>query len=81
MLFMKEVKCSTLPAANFEMIFVSPGYLHPVCSELDRSGIRVASGDCSVTKCRRLRICIRVCTQNITHTEVLCMIWFRTQRL
>ena len=30
-----------------------PGYPHPVCSELENSGIRVANGDCSVTE-RRL---------------------------
>ena len=27
-----------------------PGYLHPVSSELEKSGIRVAVGDCSVTE-------------------------------
>ena len=32
-----------------------PGYLHPVSSELENSGIRVAVGDCSVTKRRRWR--------------------------
>ena len=32
-----------------------PGYPHPVCSELEKSGIRVAVGDCSVTECRRWR--------------------------
>ena len=32
-----------------------PGYSHPVCSELENSGIRVAVGDCSVTKRRRWR--------------------------
>ena len=30
-----------------------PGYPHPVSSELDNSGIRVAIGDCSVTERRR----------------------------
>ena len=30
-----------------------PGYLHPVSSELENSGIRVAVGNCSVTECRR----------------------------
>ena len=29
------------------------GYLHPVSSELENSGIRVAVGDCSVTERRR----------------------------
>ena len=32
-----------------------PGYLHPVSSELENSGIRVAVGDCSVTECRLWR--------------------------
>ena len=32
-----------------------PGYLHPVSSELEISGIRVAVGDCSVTERRRWR--------------------------
>ena len=32
-----------------------PGYPHPVSSELENSGIRVAVGDCSVTERRRRR--------------------------
>ena len=32
-----------------------PGYPHPVSSELENSGIRVADGDCSVTERRRWR--------------------------
>ena len=32
-----------------------PGYPHPVCSELENSGIRVAVGDCCVTERRRWR--------------------------
>ena len=32
-----------------------PGYPHPVRSELEISGIRVAVGDCSVTERRRWR--------------------------
>ena len=32
-----------------------PGYPHPVSSELENSGIRVAIGDCSVTERRRWR--------------------------
>ena len=32
-----------------------PGYPHPVSSELENSGIRVAVGHCSVTKRRRWR--------------------------
>ena len=40
-----------------ELFFRSygPGYLHPVSSELENSGIRVAVGDCSVTERRRWR--------------------------
>ena len=30
-----------------------PGYPHPVCSELENSGIRLTVGDCSVTERRR----------------------------
>ena len=33
--------------------FNRPGYQHPVSSELENSGIRVAVGDCSVTERRR----------------------------
>ena len=32
-----------------------PGYPHPVSSELENSGIRVAVGDCSVTERQRWR--------------------------
>ena len=32
-----------------------PGYPHPVSSELENSGIRVAVGDCCVTERRRWR--------------------------
>ena len=32
-----------------------PGYPHPVSSQLENNGIRVAVGDCSVTKRRRWR--------------------------
>ena len=41
----------------FERFFRSnrPGYPHPVSSELENSGIRVAVGDCSVTERRRCR--------------------------
>ena len=37
---------------GFEQFFRSnrPGYQHPVSSELENSGIRVAIGDCSVTE-------------------------------
>ena len=40
-----------------ELFFRSnrPGYLHPVSSELENSGIRVVVGDCSVTERRRWR--------------------------
>ena len=43
-----------------------PGYLHPVYSELENSGIRVAVGDCSVTERRRWRSPYQttyICTQ------------------
>ena len=50
-----------------------PGYLHPVSSELENSGIRVAAGDCSVTERPGWRppyqtgkLCM--CTQNSTNT-------------
>ena len=33
-----------------------PGYLHPVSSERENSGIGVAVGDCSVTEHRRWRL-------------------------
>ena len=41
----------------FERFFRSnrQGYPHPVSSELENSGIRVAVGDCSVTESRRWR--------------------------
>ena len=41
----------------FERFFRSnrPGYPHPLCSELEKSGIRVAVGDCSVIESRRWR--------------------------
>ena len=35
--------------------FKRPGYPHPVCSELENNGIRVAVGDCSFTEHRRWR--------------------------
>ena len=51
-----------------------PGYPHPVSSELENSGIRVAVGDCSVTERRRgvrlikpAKLCM--CTQNTTRTD------------
>ena len=47
------------PSENivFKRFFRSnrPGYPHPVSSELENSGIRVAVGDCSVTERRRWR--------------------------
>ena len=36
-----------------------PGYPHPVWSELEKSGIRVAVGDCNVTERRRWRLPIK----------------------
>ena len=45
------------PGAHVRTIFRSnsPGYPHPVSSELKNSGIRVAVGDCIVTERRRWR--------------------------
>ena len=46
------------PGAHMSELFFRsdrPGYLHPVSSELENSGIRVAVGDCSVTERRRWR--------------------------
>ena len=50
-----------------------PGYPHPVSSELENSGIRVAVGDCSVTERRLWRPPCQTdktytCTQNTTST-------------
>ena len=39
-----------------------PGYPHPVSSELENSGIRVAVGDCSVIERRRWRPPYQNCT-------------------
>ena len=50
-----------------------PGYLHPVCSELENSGIRVADSDCSVTERRQWRLpcqkgkTVHVHTKHNTH--------------
>ena len=40
-----------------EKIFQSirPGYLHPVCSELENRDTSVVVGDCSVTECQGWR--------------------------
>ena len=54
-----------------------PGYLHPVSSELEISGIRVAVGDCSVTERRRWRppyqtgktVHVHANTTNTTRTD------------
>ena len=58
----------------FERFFRSnrPGYLHPVSSELENNGIRVAVSDCSVTERRRWHPPIKPaklcrCTQNTTN--------------
>ena len=45
-----------------------PGYSHPVCSELENSGIRVAVGDCSVTE--RRRWCPPYQTDKTVHVHV-----------
>ena len=55
---MLEVEGSTPTDGHIsERFFRSnkPGYPHPVSSELENSGIRVAVGDCSVTEYRRWR--------------------------
>ena len=55
---MQEVEGSTPTGGHMsERFFRSnrPGYPHPVSSELENSGIRVAVGDCSVTERRRWR--------------------------
>ena len=55
---MREVKGSTPTRGTCPNDFFQsnrPGYPHPVSSELENSGIRVAVGDCSVTKCPRWR--------------------------
>ena len=58
-----------------EQLFLSnrPGYPHPVSSELENSGIRVAVGDCSVTErgggvrlIKPTKLCM--CTLNTTNT-------------
>ena len=52
-----------------------PGYPHPVSSELENSGIRVAVGDCSVTERRRWRPpyqtgkTVHVHAKHYTHNE------------
>ena len=52
-----------------------PGYPHPVSSELENSGIRVAVDDCSVTERRRWRPpyqtgkTVHVHTKHYTHNE------------
>ena len=55
---MREVEGSPPTGGHMsERFFRSnrPGYPHPVSSELENSGIRVAVGDCSVTERRRWR--------------------------
>ena len=55
---MQEVKGSTPTGGTCPIDFFRssrPGYPHPVSSELENSGIRVAVGDCSVTESRRWR--------------------------
>ena len=53
-----------------------PGYLHPVRSELEKSGIRVAVGDFSVTERRRWRLpyqtgkTVHVHADHYQHNEV-----------
>ena len=55
-----------------------PGYPHPVSSELEISGIRVAVGDCNVTERRRWRppyqtgktVHVHANTTNTTRTDL-----------
>ena len=64
------------------------GYPHPVSSELENSGIRVAVGDCSVTERRRWRppyqsgktVHVHTSTTNTGRTQgaVCVRQWFRT---
>ena len=49
--------------------FSRPGYAHPVSSELENSGIRVAVGDCSVTERRRWRPPYQTCKTVHVHTK------------
>ena len=53
----RESRVRLPPGAHVRTFFRSkrPGYPHPVSSELENSGIRVAVGDCSVTERRRWR--------------------------
>ena len=55
--FLYVIACSSDFSSMSERFFRSnrPGYSHPVNSELENSGIRVAVGDCSVTERRRWR--------------------------
>ena len=46
-----------------------PGYSHPVSSELEKSGIRVAVGDCSVTERRRWRPPYQTCKTVHVHAK------------
>ena len=57
--------------------FNRPGHPHPVCSNLENSGIRVAVGDCSVTERLRWRppyqtgktVHLHANTTNMTRTD------------
>ena len=57
-----------------------PGYSHPVSSELENSGIRVAVGDCSVTERRLWRPpyqigkTVHVQAKDYKHNEDRCMV-------
>ena len=46
-----------------------PGFPHPVSSELENSGIRVAVGDCSVTEPRRWRLPYQTSKAVHVHTK------------
>ena len=46
-----------------------PGYQHPVCFELESSGIRVVVGDCSVTERRQWRPPYQTCKTMHVHAK------------
>ena len=55
----------------YERFFRSnrPGYPHPVSSELENCGIRVAIGDCRVTKRWRWRPPYHACARKTLQTQ------------
>ena len=60
-----------------------PGYLHPVCSELEKvvsewRSVIAVSLNIGGSICRIKPAKLYMCTQNTTHTEVMCLIWVCT---